>query len=227
MRDVDPGGEWRELAERYHRMTDEEVVLLAQQRSNLTDIAHQALTQEIAYRGIEAPPDTAAVKGPLSPRISVEREAESKPEFELEEDPDSPYAQERRFVDLRTVWSLRDAIQLEFVLDRAGIPFVMGSEKATGVEEVTSDFSKGIVVQVMSIGMTWAIQAMKNYLSQDEPTPEAEEELEDIPVQCPKCRSTDVVLLNTDGTASHVANDFNWTCDVCHHQWQDDGIVNN
>jgi hypothetical protein len=39
-------------------------------------------------------------------------------------------------VEICTVWSLSDGLQLQTLLDRAGIPFFMGPEKATGVEAV-------------------------------------------------------------------------------------------
>jgi hypothetical protein len=37
-------------------------------------------------------------------------------------------------VEICTVWSLSDALQLQTLLDRAGIPFFMGPEKATAME---------------------------------------------------------------------------------------------
>ena len=57
MTDLDPAGEWRELSERYRGMSDEELVVLARQSPELTDIAQQALTQEISYRKLKLPPE--------------------------------------------------------------------------------------------------------------------------------------------------------------------------
>jgi len=133
-------------------------------------------------------------------------------------------------VELCTVWSLRDALQLQTLLDRAGIPFFMGPEKATGVDQVTSDFLKGVGVQIMRIGLPWTRQAMLNYDPADEPGPKQDQELEELPVLCPKCGSTEVVLGRLV-TESPTAKDssphpqFEWTCDSCGHQWEDDGIV--
>jgi len=210
MTDLDPAGEWRGLSERYRGMSDEELVVLARESSALTDVAQQALTQEISYRKLQVPPE------------------ETPPPPDLEPDPESPYAEDRQLVELCTVWSLRDALQLQTLLDRAGIPFFMGPEKATGVDQVTSDFLKGVSVQVMRIGLPWTRPVMLNYEPADEPgrKPEPEE----LPVRCPKCGSTEVVLGRLV-TESPTAKDspphpqFEWTCDPCGHQWEDDGIV--
>lgn len=47
----------------------------------------------------------------------------------------------------------------------------MGKEKATGVDKVTSNFSSGVRVQIMQIGMPWAMPAMQHYEPEDGPTP--------------------------------------------------------
>jgi DNA-directed RNA polymerase subunit M/transcription elongation factor TFIIS len=210
MTDIDPAGEWRELSERYRGMSDEELVVLARQSPELTDVAQQALTQEISYRKLEIPSE------------------EMPPPSEPEPDPESPYAEDRQLVELCTVWSLRDALQLQTLLDRAGIPFFMGPEKATSVDQVTSDFLKGVSVKIMRIGLPWTRQAMLNYEPADEPGPKPEPE--ELPVRCPKCGSAEVVLGRLV-TESPTAKDssphpqFEWTCDSCGHQWEDDGIV--
>jgi hypothetical protein len=209
MQVFDPAGEWRELAERYHQMKDEELVILARQVSALTEVAQQALTQEVSYRKLEVP----LLEAPAPP--------------EPEPGPDDPYAEERALVEVRTVWSLRDALQLEMVLDRADIPFFMGPEKATGAEAVTSDFGKGVSVQVMRIGGYWAQQAMQNYIPADEPEEVPLSELEEIPVRCPKCRSTDVVIgrLLSEVVKEGAAPKFEWSCDSCGYEWEDDGVA--
>ena len=212
MTDLDPAGEWRQLSERYRGMSDEELVVLARQSSALTDVAQQALTQEISYRKVKIPPE------------------ETPPPSDPEPDPESPYAEDRELVELCTVWSLRDALQLQTLLDRAGIPFFMGPEKATGVDAVTSDFVKGVSVQVMRIGLPWTRQALLNYEPADDPGRKPDEELEELPVRCPKCGSMEVVLgrLVTESSTAKDSSphpQFEWTCDSCGHQWEDDGIV--
>ena len=63
-------------------------------------------------------------------------------------------------MDLCTVWSVRDALKVQNILDVAGIPFFMGAEKATGVDEVTSNFAEGVVVRIMQIGIPWSRSPM-------------------------------------------------------------------
>ncbi len=192
-------------------MSDEELVVLARQSSELTDVAQQALAQEIFYRKLKLQPE--------------ETPAPANPEPQ----PDSPYAEDRQLVELCSVWSLSDALQLQMLLDRAGIPFFMGPEKATGVDRVTSDFVNGVSVQIMHIGLPWAGQAMKNYTPADDPGPKPDVELEELPVRCPKCHSTEVVLgrlVTEPATAKEDSPPrFDWTCDSCGYQWEDDGVV--
>jgi len=47
---------------------------------------------------------------------------------------DSSGDEDPELVEICTVWSLADALQLQTLLDRAGIPFFMGPEKATAME---------------------------------------------------------------------------------------------
>lgn len=149
---------------------------------------------------------------------------------------------------------MRDALKLQWLLDRAGIPFFLGREKATGVDAVTSNFAQGVDVQVMAIGYPWAAQVLKKYYPEDEPREDPQqEEADTIPVRCPRCRSEEVVferLIVNDasqdrefgdkkkddtstGNSAHgksspaatSASIYKWTCDSCGHQWEDDGVV--
>ncbi|HWZ81605.1 MAG TPA: hypothetical protein VNW47_03215 [Terriglobales bacterium] len=213
---VDPAGEWRELAERYHQMRDPELVALARQRSELTDLAQQALTQEISYRKLIIPPEE-------DPKEYLPPPKPDRPDPDSHQDgEEDPYAEERALVEIRTVWSLADARQIEWLLNRADIPFFMGPEKAPAMERVTSDFSQGVSVQIMRIGRYWAQQALQSYAPVDEPEPEVVEEPEEVVVKCPRCRSTDVVLgrLVPDSTSR-----YEWTCDACGYEWEDDGVA--
>ena len=128
-----------------------------------------------------------------------------------------------------TVWSLSDALQLQTLLDRAGIPFFMGPEKATGVEAVTSDFVNGVSVQVMRIGLPWTRQPLSNYMPVNEPDPKQEEVLDELPVRCPRCQSTEVIfeglIAQPARTKDNSSPQYEWTCDSCGHQWKDNGIA--
>src|SRR5262249_2042007 len=104
---ADLASEWLRLAERYRQKSDGELGALAQQESELTEAARQTLAGEVTRRCLGMSP-----KNPPPPP-------------EPEPDPDSPYAQDRELVEVRKVWSLRDALQLQALFDLAGIPFYM------------------------------------------------------------------------------------------------------
>jgi DNA-directed RNA polymerase subunit M/transcription elongation factor TFIIS len=217
MQTLDPAGEWLRLSEHYRQLTDDELVGLARKTSELTDVAQQALAQEIANRRLKLPPEESAA--PPSP----------EPPPDSAEDGESPYAEERELVDIRTVWSLADALKLQRLLDTAGIPFYMGPEKATGVDAVTSNFANGLKVQIMQVGVPWARQALQQYFPADEPPEEKADESDNLAIHCPKCHSAEVVFEdlnsgseNADGKPS---SKFKWTCDSCGNEWEDEGLV--
>jgi DNA-directed RNA polymerase subunit M/transcription elongation factor TFIIS len=119
---------------------------------------------------------------------------------------------------------------VQTILDGAGIPFFMGPEKATAVEGVTSNFAKGVGVQIMQIGLAWAGPAMRHYEPEDDPTPkEKNQELDELPVHCPKCHSTEVVFEGLTSAPAMATDEssqkYKWTCDSCGHQWEDDGVA--
>jgi len=234
MSTLDPAAEWLRISEHYRQMSADELLVLARQRSKLTDFARQALEQELSQRGLkdedkdEKPPAPSQVKPPPSffehesPKLRDSAARDSP-------NPDSPYEEDRKLVELCTVWSVRDALKVQTILDRLGIPFFMGPENATGVDEVTSNFANGIVVHIMQIGLPWAGPAMRHYEPEDDPNPREKEDLAELPVRCPKCHSTEVVFEGGTSTLVVATDDssqkYQWTCDSCGYQWEDDGIV--
>ena len=202
--------EWQQLTERYRQMTDEELLALVEDCSELTVVAQQALSQEIRQRGLEIPPPK-----PAAPPIQ-------------EPDPNSAYAEDRELVDLCTVWSLADARQVQHLLEEAGILFFMGPERATNADGVTSSFAVGVNVQVMRIGLPWARQALQFYEPVNQPDLPQEKDPENLAIRCPKCGSEDVIF--GDETTEPEETDkprskFDWTCGSCGHRWEDDGVA--
>ena len=57
MQTLDPAGDWLRLSEHYRQLTDDELVGLARQTSELTDVARQALAQEVANRRLKIQPE--------------------------------------------------------------------------------------------------------------------------------------------------------------------------
>jgi DNA-directed RNA polymerase subunit M/transcription elongation factor TFIIS len=212
MATLDPATEWRRLSEFYGRMCDDELLAIARQKSELTDVAQEALANEMRQRRLKVQPEEPPPRPPIPETL-----------------PDSPYYEERRLVEICTVWSLADAMQVQQLLDRAGIPFFMGPEKATGVDMVTSDFAKGVSVEIMNVGLPWARQALQFFEPANDPGPKQKEEPDEIPVRCPKCHSADVVFDSLTDKPPTSEKDspqqYEWTCDSCGHRWKDDGIV--
>jgi hypothetical protein len=236
MHAADAAGDYLRLVEHYRQMKDPELLVLSRQSGGLTELARQALETEINHRRLQPEPEPEEPQPPIPEAMGPSSENDSSYE-------DSSYEEERELVDLCTVWSLRDALQLQTLLDRAGIPFFMGPERATGVPEVTSNFTEGVIVKVMRIGLPWTIEPMRDYFPKDEPPEEAAEVLDELPVRCPKCQSTEVVFnrlvvepppnaaaeFPPASAASEPlpssAPKFDWTCDACGYQWQDDGLA--
>jgi DNA-directed RNA polymerase subunit M/transcription elongation factor TFIIS len=214
---ADSASEWLRLTEHYRKMSDGELLQLARQTVTLTDSAQQALAAEIAIRRLKQPREESPAH--------EERAVAVMPE----PDPDSPYAEDRELVEIETVWSLSDALQVQTLLDRAGIPFFLGPEKATGVDADKLNYGQGVSVKVMRVGLPWAWRAMRNYEPRDQPQQPQEEEWTKIPVPCPKCHSTEVAFEGLNPRPRNKSDlasaKYEWTCESCGHRWQDDGIL--
>lgn len=225
-----PAAESLRIAEHYRQLSDGELIDLAQHPSELTDMAQTALQQEISARKLKVPP------------VEDQRENNWEPPVDDESD-DSTYAEERKLVGLTTVWSRRDAEQLQGILVQAGIPFCVGPEKATSVDEVRSSFSDGLEVQVMRAAFPYVQSCLRHYEPKDEPAEEKVDDDPDLAVHCPKCHSTDVVFEHLAGAQASEEEDseeidsgdeeieptsssrkFDWTCASCGYKWEDDGI---
>jgi len=196
------------LSDHYRRLTDDELLAIAQDTSDLTEMAQQALATEISQRKLDVAKEEKLP--PTPPPPDVENEA------------DDPYAEDRQLVEIGTVWSLPDALKLQALLDQAEIPFFMGQEKATRAEAVAANFRNGVAVEVMQVGAPWARQAMQHYEPADEPVTQDSQAEEDLAIRCPKCHSEDVIFEHLDAAAGDQK--FVWTCASCGNQWEDEGV---
>ncbi|MGD0211690.1 MAG: hypothetical protein ABSB87_00570 [Terriglobales bacterium] len=252
----DPAGtEFLRMSERYRQMSDEELLVLMPQSAELTPFAQQALANEVRSRGLKAEVEGEKPSVPLAPSSSKPRAFERQaPRFRdsagddsladssdegaepqdgdlQDEDPqdEDQYDEDRKLVELCTVWSARDALKLQTILEGAGIPLFMGPEKATSVDRVTSNFSNGVSVQIMQIGLPWARSAMAQYEPEDDQTPKDTAEPEEVAVSCPQCHSEEVVFEGLTSEPAKGTDDssqkYQWKCDSCGHQWEDDGVA--
>ena len=214
-------------------MSDEELLLLVPESSTLTPVAQQVLANEVLQRRLKIEEKEARDKevrpSGVQPLPSFFKNESDEVRNPADYEPGDSYDEDRELVELCTVWSMRDAVQVQTILDDAGIPFFMGPENATGVDSVTSNFGNGVVVKIMKIGIPWAGPAMTRYEPADDPNPPTEEEVTEAPVQCPLCHSTEVVFEGLTSKpaagADKSSQKFKWTCDSCGKQWEDDGIV--
>lgn len=230
MATMGPAAESLRIAEHYRQMSDGELIDLAQHPSELTEMAQAALQQEISSRRLKVPP------------VEENQETNWTPPDDSDSD-DSEYAEDRKLVGLNTVWSRRDAEQLQGILSQAGIPFCIGPEKATSVDEVRSSFSDGLEVQVMQAAFPYVQSCLRHYEPQDEPAEEKVEEDPDLAIHCPKCHSSDVVFEHLAGAQGSEEDDpeeidtneveresatkgrrFDWTCAACGYKWEDEGV---
>lgn len=210
------------LADHYRRLCDEELTALAQQKDKLAEQAQVALEMEIFSRKLSVPPtERHAPQRPAPAETEGDEDAYSG---EVSEE-DDPYAEDRKLFEIRKVWSEADARRLQSVLDVAGLPFCIGPENATSVEDVTSKFEEGLPVKVMRIGLPWACEAMwRNYFPQDERPEPKYEDAGDVAIQCPRCRSTEVVFHELIDRAADARAKYRWTCASCGNEWKDDGV---
>ena len=228
MHAADAGGDYLRLVEHYRQMKDPELLILSRDSAGLTDLARQALESEMHQRGLQPEPEE-------QPPIPDPPESFSA---DVSQAPD-PYEEDRKLVDLCTVWSQRDALQLQTLLDRAGVPFFIGPENATGIAEITSNFANGLRVQVMRIGIPWTRLPMSNYFPKDAPPEVVEEEPEELSTRCPKCQSEEVIFnglvaespddaeSSPSSSTTDPSQKFDWKCDSCGYEWKDDGVARN
>jgi hypothetical protein len=57
MGSIHAAGEWLRLSEHYRGMTDGELIAIARDRSQLTEIAQQILAQELSQRKLDVEPE--------------------------------------------------------------------------------------------------------------------------------------------------------------------------
>ncbi len=198
----DPVEGTRRLQTLYARMYDDELLALAEDGSDLTDAAREALQSELANRHLilaikETPPD------------------EPSGDFDL---PPSELASVAR------VWNINEARQHKTILDAAGIPSYFGPDNVDDLSQLPSNFDREIEVKVWERQQQYALGALGQGLPQD---PADQQQNAACEIQCPKCHSTEIVFEGLDGDASGTStpdSKYNWSCDACGNQWKDDGV---
>jgi len=230
MAEIDIAQEWRRLQELYGGMAEEELEEVADQGYELTDIAKQVLHAEIARRHLKV----------------IVRLSPPEPEAEAEGDPGFDPAN----LDLGAAGSVDTQQQAAWVkktLNDAGIPCYFGPDLLEDVHRVKFIPDKPVDVMVLKHDQPRVSQVLA-YFQEKYPSPPKPEPVEFV-IHCPKCNSTEVMLLGPENDSSEgheqdedseavdgrsdrdpetardvVGTRFIWSCDACGHQWQDDGI---
>jgi DNA-directed RNA polymerase subunit M/transcription elongation factor TFIIS len=196
MESNNPADEYRRLEELYAEMSVGQLQKIADQASDLTDIAQEVLRAEVSKRGLDKP----------TPNVSAE-------DFILSDE------------GMTRVWRMKDQAKARSVIDSlesAGIPACLVPEK---VEFIDGSFEDWVNITVVQSDQARAIEFLNQYFPRElEPEEEAGKDDERLAV-CPSCHSPDIVFQNLDKvSAPGTTAKYNWTCDACGHQWKDDGL---
>jgi hypothetical protein len=223
MTEMDPELERNRLAESYERKPDAELIRLAGQKDQLTEIARGALDTELRRRGLSAPssrPRKPAVIG----QSNVGRGAEhvSRPDSPLNSTPSTPTPP----VTIRAFRDLPEALLAKGSLESAGIDCSLLDENIVRLDWFWSNLMGGIKLQVAPEDAESANQI----LSEPIPATLYVEGVGDIAqTRCPKCESLDVAFQEPSPVAYVTAylcvpiplKRRAWRCHSCGAQWED------
>jgi hypothetical protein len=197
--------ERRRLADNYAGMTDGELQRLARNAESLTEIAWDALEDEMDRRHLELPDETDE-----APR------AEEKIEV-------------RDLVTIRKFRDLPEALLARGSLESAGIECFLVDENLVRLDWFISNFIGGIKLNVHARDAANAQKLL------DEPILEGlyvqGVGLYEQP-RCPRCQSLDVNFQELDRPIAYMSAFLRvpmpvqrpaWRCHACNAEWEDDG----
>ena len=98
-------------------------------------------------------------------------------------------------------------------LDASGVPCYWGPDNVENLDDLKSGFDEGIDLTVREEDFAGVVAGLARLVP-----PEPGDE-KDCNFVCPKCHSPEIVFHDLDATAK-----FNWSCDACGHEWEDDGL---
>ncbi len=201
---LDEQRERRRLAENYASMTDGELQKLARNAESLTELAWDALEDEMDRRHLEFADDPA-----LEPRQEMEV---------------------RELVTIRQFRDLPEALLAKGSLESAGIECFLADENLVRLDWFISNFIGGIKLNVRAADVANAqtlldepileglyVQGIGLY---EQP-------------RCPKCQSLDVNFQELDRPIAYMSAFLRvpmpvqrpaWHCHACDAEWEDDGL---
>jgi Putative prokaryotic signal transducing protein len=204
---LDPKGERHRLAGTYAGMTDGELQRLARHPESLTEVAWEALEDEMDRRNLHCP-DTA---GP-----------ESHDEVEL-----------RDLVTIRQFRDLPEALLAKGSLESTGMECFLADENLVRLDWFISNFIGGIKLRVRAQDAENAKKLLDEPILEglyvqgiglyEQP-------------RCPKCQSLDVNFQELHRPISYMSPFRRapipeprtaWHCQACNAEWEDDGAADN
>jgi hypothetical protein len=196
--------EWRRLSEHYAQMLDGELLKLANEYSDLTEVARQVLRDEMLKRGLG---------DPLKPQELQQTPGRFRFErgIELEGEEDSPADDEEGKAAIEYTWKTElcecetreQAWQLRRVLDRAGIESWVRDPTRIFVAADQLDEARAIIAQPIPQEIIEESQAK---------VPEYENP------KCPGCGDPEPTLLEAEPVNR-------WGCEVCGREWADPEVL--
>jgi len=219
--ETDPRAEWERLTRLYGQKGDEELLALAEDFGNLTEVAQQVLRDEMKRRRLNAPkgqpvPDNRPVVGGWG-------QTEKNPESDAgdvdsgDEEPDEPHEYTWKTV-LCNCGSRKEAWQICEALRIAGIESWPDRPGSTFGTKTVASQSVRILVAADQLAEARDILARpipKDIIDQ------SNEKVEDfVPPTCPKCGIADPLLESVDPSN-------NWRCENCGARWSDPLTVEN
>jgi hypothetical protein len=206
---LDEQRERRRLADNYAGMPDGELQKLAQNAESLTDLAWDALEDEMDRRHLEFPDD----------ECSDDPEQEPRQQMEV-----------RELVTVRQFRDLPEALLAKGSLESAGIECFLADDNLVRMDWFISNFIGGIKLNVRAADAENAQQLL------DEPILEGLYVqgigLYEQP-RCPQCQSLDVNFQELDRPIAYMSaflrvpmpvQRTGWRCHSCDAEWEDDGV---
>lgn len=205
--------ERQRLEENYAGMTDGELQRLARSAESLTELAWDALEDELDRRHLDF----------------------DELDFAEDEYPDGPPPEPRQQLEMRELVTIRqfrdlpEALLAKGSLESAGIECFLADDNLVRLDWFISNFIGGIKLKVRTADVMNAQKIL------DEPI------LEGLYVhgiglyeqpRCPKCQSLDVNFQELDRPIAYMSaflrvpmpvQRTGWHCHACHAEWEDDG----
>jgi hypothetical protein len=200
---LDAQRERRRLAANYAGMTDGELQRLARNAESLTELAWDALEDEMDRRHLEDSDDA-----PVEPRQEMEM---------------------RELVTIRQFRDLPEALLAKGSLESSGIECFLADENLVRLDWFISNFIGGIKLKVRTADVMNAQKILDEPILEglyvhgiglyEQP-------------RCPKCQSLDVNFQELDRPIAYMSaflrvpmpvQRTGWHCHACHAEWEDDG----